>query len=66
MSEAIGEVSAALAEQDRSAQAISRRIEAVAQMSEENCDTGNHAAEVSRALNGAAGSLRLAVDQFQV
>ncbi|VVP20742.1 hypothetical protein PS900_03838 [Pseudomonas fluorescens] len=66
VSEAIGEVSAALAEQDRSAQAISRRIEAVAQMSEENCDTGNHAAEVSRALNGAAGSLRLAVDQFQV
>ncbi|MEK1940281.1 MAG: methyl-accepting chemotaxis protein [Pseudomonas sp.] len=66
VSEAIGEVSAALAEQDRSAQAISRRIEAVALMSEENCDTGNHAAEVSRALDGAAGSLRLAVDQFQV
>lgn len=66
VSEAIGEVSTALAEQDRSAQAISRRIEAVAQMSEENCDTGNHAADVSRALNGAAGSLRLAVDQFQV
>ena len=66
VSDAIAEVSAALAEQDRSAQAISRRIEAVAQMSEENCDTGHHAAEVSKALNGAAGSLRLAVDQFQV
>ncbi len=66
VSEAIAEVSAALTEQNRSAQAISRRIEAVAQMSEENCDTGNHAAEVSRALDGAAGSLRLAVDQFQV
>ncbi|WP_405045512.1 methyl-accepting chemotaxis protein [Pseudomonas extremaustralis] len=64
--EAISQVSAALTEQDSSARAISRRIEAVAQMSEENCDTGHHAAEVSRDLDGAAGSLRLAVNQFQV
>ncbi|MGL4318199.1 MAG: methyl-accepting chemotaxis protein [Pseudomonas sp.] len=66
VSEAISEVSAALAEQDRTAQTITRRIEAVALMSEENCDTGAHAAEVSRELNGAAGSLRLAINQFRV
>lgn len=66
VSEAISEVSAALAEQDRTAQTITRRVEAVAQMSEENCDTGAHAAEVSRELNGAAGNLRQAINQFRV
>ena len=66
VSEAIAEVSAALTKQNHSAQDISRRIEAVAQMSEENCDTGHHAAEVSRALDDAAGSLRMAANQFQV
>lgn len=66
VSEAISEVSAALAEQDRTAQTITRRIEAVAQMSAENCETGSHAAEVSRELDGAAESLRLAINQFRV
>lgn len=66
VSQAISDVSAALAEQDRTAQTITRRIEAVAQMSEESCATGNHAAEVSRELDGAAESLRMAINQFRV
>lgn len=66
VSDAIGEVSAALAEQDRMAQAINRQVETVARMSMENCDTGTRTAEVSQELDSAAGTLRLAVDRFKV
>ncbi|MCY1383414.1 hypothetical protein D9M69_715360 [compost metagenome] len=66
VSQAISEVSTALAEQDRTAQAINRQVETVALMSTENCETGTHTAEVSHALDGAAGNLRLAVARFKV
>lgn len=66
VSDAISEVSAALAEQDRTAQAINLQVEAVARMSTENCDTGNRTAKVSHELDSAAGTLRLAVDRFKV
>ncbi|MCY1383765.1 hypothetical protein D9M69_719210 [compost metagenome] len=56
----------ALIEQDRTTQMIARRVDAVAQMSQENCSTGSHAAAVSRELDGAAGDLRLAINQFKV
>lgn len=66
VSSAIGEVSLALIEQDRTTQMIARRVDAVAQMSQENCSTGANAAAVSRELDGASGALRLAINQFKV
>ncbi|GLU39258.1 methyl-accepting chemotaxis protein [Pseudomonas sp. NBRC 100443] len=63
---AISEVSEALIEQDRTARLIARRVDAVAQMSQENCIAGEHAAEVSRGLDGASSDLRLAIGQFRV
>lgn len=63
---AITEISTALAEQDRTAQAINLQVESVALMSAENCETGTHTAEVSQALDDAAGNLRLAVARFKV
>ena len=66
VSQAITEVSAALSEQDRTAQAINQQVDAVAQMSRESCETGTHTAEVSHALDDAASTLRLAVARFKV
>ncbi|SCZ20831.1 methyl-accepting chemotaxis sensory transducer with TarH sensor [Pseudomonas sp. NFACC48-1] len=66
VSEGISAVSQALIEQDRTTQIIAQRIEAVAQMSQENCSTGEHAAAVSRSLDGAAADLRQAINQFKV
>jgi methyl-accepting chemotaxis protein len=66
VSQAITEVSAALVEQDRTAQAINRQVETVARMSTENCETGTHTAEVSHALDEASGNLRLAIDRFKI
>ncbi|MFN9525618.1 MAG: methyl-accepting chemotaxis protein [Pseudomonadaceae bacterium] len=66
VSSAISEVSQSLNEQDRTTQMIARRVETVAQMSQENCDTGARAAEVSHELDSAADGLRMAVNQFKV
>ena len=63
---AVGEVSAALSEQDRTAKDISRRVEIVARMSEASCAAGQRAATVSRDLEGAACALRETVDRFRV
>ncbi|MCY1262359.1 Methyl-accepting chemotaxis protein (MCP) signaling domain protein [compost metagenome] len=66
VSEAISAVSQALIEQDRTTQMIAQRVEAVALMSQESCSIGERATEVSRGLDGAAGGLRQAINQFKV
>ncbi|MGH8344986.1 MAG: methyl-accepting chemotaxis protein [Pseudomonas sp.] len=66
VSKVVTDISDLLAEQDRVARDISRRVEAVARMGEESCAAGTRVAEVSSDLNTAAGALRRAVNQFKV
>lgn len=63
---AVDEVSAALREQDQAASDISRRVEAIAGLTEENCAAGLRTATVSRDLTSAAAALRRTVACFRV
>ncbi|MFP6850491.1 MAG: methyl-accepting chemotaxis protein [Pseudomonas sp.] len=62
----VAEVSASLTEQDRAAQDISRRVEAIAHMSEENCVAGGRTADVAQDLDEAAQALRTIVGRFTI
>lgn len=66
VSASVEAVVAALAEQEKAAEEISRRIDVVARVSEENCAAGGSVASVSRDLDAAAQSLRSTVDRFRV
>lgn len=62
----IEQVSAAIAEQNTAASHISQRVEAVARMSEENCNAGSLSASISQDLDHAANSLRQTVERFRL
>lgn len=62
----IEQVSGAIAEQNRATSHISERVDAVARMSEENCNAGNLSASISNDLDRAANILRVTVDRFKV
>lgn len=63
---AIRDVAKALTEQDRVAIDVSRKVEDVARMSEENCATAALSQAVSNDLDHAASSLRTTVQRFKV
>ena len=66
VTEAIHEISNALTEQGSATQDISRQVEAVAHMSEENTHSSGETAKVSHELNELSDSLLSAVNLFRV
>ncbi|SFQ32627.1 methyl-accepting chemotaxis sensory transducer with TarH sensor [Pseudomonas borbori] len=62
----IEQVSGTIAEQNRATSHISERVDAVARMSEENCNAGSLSASISNDLDRAANALRVTVDRFKV
>jgi methyl-accepting chemotaxis protein len=66
VSEAINEISNALTEQGNSTQDISRQVEAVAGMTEENTLSSGETAKVSHELNELSASLLSVVNLFRV
>lgn len=66
VSNAIDEISAALAEQSSAAQDIAQQVEAIARMSEHNNDSASGTVRVAAELNNMGESLRTAVKRFKV
>lgn len=64
--ESVSDVATSLSEQERAAQDIARRVQAIAIMSTTACDTGGRAAKVSSDLENAARDLRRSVGRFRV
>ena len=66
VAEAINDISVALNEQSAVAQDIARRVESVAQMSEENTVASRNTAHVAEELDQLAGALRETAGRFKV
>ena len=56
----------AVREQDVAVQQVARRIEQIAQMTEENTAAAGNATETARHLDALAGKLREAIGRFRV
>ena len=66
VTESVRSISDAVREQDIAVQQVARRIEQIAQMTEENTAAAVSAAETARELDTLAGTLREAVSRFRV
>ncbi|UCV17794.1 HAMP domain-containing methyl-accepting chemotaxis protein [Ferribacterium limneticum] len=66
MALSINQISDALSEQSASAQEISRKVEVVAQMSEENCEVAAETARISKDLKCLSEKLHATANLFRV
>lgn len=66
MTEAARAITAAVREQDIAVKQVARRMEQIAQMTEENTSVAGNAADTARDLDGQANRLREAVGRFRV
>jgi methyl-accepting chemotaxis protein len=64
--ESVRSIADAVREQDAAVQQVARRIEQIAQMTEENTAAARSAADAARHLDALAGKLREAVGRFRV
>ena len=63
---AVNEISDSLSEQNTTAHDIARRIEQIANMTEENSNAAAETSSVARTLDGLAADLRTISGQFKV
>ena len=66
MTQSVGCISDAVREQDVAVQQVARRMEQIAQMTEENMAAAANAADTARQLDGLAGNLRKSMERFKV
>lgn len=66
VTESVRSIAAAVREQDVAVQEVAKRMEQIAQMTEENTAAAANAADTARQLDGLAGKLREAVGRFRV
>lgn len=66
VTESVRTIADSMREQDMAVQQVARRIEQIAQMTEENSAAAKSAAETAHELAGLAAKLRQAVDRFRV
>lgn len=66
VSNVIGDIAAALGQQNAAASDLAKRTERISQMAEEHASSAKHLLELAQKLDGKSGTMRSAIQQFRI